>query len=123
MILILGLIASANAAELPVRFINALHQVESSGQMNPKAGDSGAAIGPFQIHYEYWLDSGVKGSYSQCNDYKYSLKVITSYLNRYGSKYIKNKNYLALARIHNGGPRGAQWQSTISYGRKVISKI
>jgi hypothetical protein len=82
-------------------------------------GDNGKAIGPFQIHKAYWQDSGVRGSYSQCTNYDYSLKVVTAYLNRYAPDAVKSNDFEKLARIHNGGPQGHKKQATLGYWAKV----
>jgi hypothetical protein len=103
----------------PPKLLQAIHQVEASGRLHPPRGDDGKALGPFQIHYAYWLDSGVKGSYSQCSDYEYSVKVVTGYFNRYGKKFLIDGNLEALARIHNGGPLGYKSNRTLNYWNKV----
>ena len=37
-------------------FLNALHQVESGGQLGAIVGDNGRALGPLQIHKIYWAE-------------------------------------------------------------------
>lgn len=114
-VLIILAMAACNAATLPKDFIATIHKVETSGRLGPIKGDNGQALGPFQIHRDYWKDSGVKGSYSQCADYDYSVRVVTAYLNRYAAKHIKSGNVEALARIHNGGPNGYNKGETLKY--------
>src|SRR5262245_43520697 len=51
--------------------LDAIVLVETSGQQNPPDGDGGRAIGPYQIHLEYWQDAlaaepGLGGSYQDC---------------------------------------------------------
>lgn len=93
---------------LPNDFLVILNKVEASGRhSNVPDGDSGHAKGPFQVHYQYWKDSGVVGSYSQCSDYNYSVRVVTAYLNRYEKQAIQLHDYESLARLHNSGP---QWR-------------
>lgn len=109
---------------LPKEFLNALHQVEASGRIkkpdgSPIIGDKGRALGPFQIHFKYWQDSGVSGSYTNCAEYDYSVKVVTGYMNRYATQFVLKSNYQAMARIHNGGPNGHKSESTLAYWRKV----
>ena len=106
---------SAGAAELPPAFIKAIHQVETSGRYGAIKGDKGKALGPLQIHHSYWKDSKVKGIYSNCTNYNYSVAVMTGYLNRYGSNFIARGDWESLARIHNGGPSGHKRKSTIPY--------
>lgn len=120
MLLILMLALPSLGADLPSNFVRAIHQVESSGQYtNVKKGDKGKAIGPLQIHESYWKDSRVSGQYQNCEDYNYSVRVMTAYLNRYGKRFIISNDFQALARIHNGGPRGYEDPKTLAYWRKV----
>ncbi len=102
-------------------FINALHQVESEGKDGPIIGDNGAALGPFQIHKEYWADvkDNIGGKYSDVANYDYAKKVVVAYLLKYGKKAIKNKDWETLAKMHNGGPRGPQKPATEKYWNKV----
>jgi hypothetical protein len=111
--------ASTEGATAPPELMIAINQVETGGRTGPILGDHGKALGPFQIHEEYWKDSGVKGTYSQCADYHYSVKVVTAYWNRFGSSFMRARNYEALARIHNGGPNGWRYASTKKYWAKV----
>lgn len=107
----------AGGAELPSKFIQALHMAETDGRLGPIVGDNGQSLGPFQITYAYWLDAGVKGSYKQVADYDYAVLVVNAYLRRYGSRF--NDNYEALARIHNGGPTGYKKPATKKYWLRV----
>lgn len=128
-ILVLMLAASNGLAvmsvELPSKFVHALNMVEAGGKRsNVEVGDGGKAIGPFQIHRAYWQDavehdSTIKGKYEDCQDYTYSVKVISAYMHRYAFCYIKSSNYQAAARIHNGGPKGYSKQATLKYWQKV----
>ncbi len=109
---------------LTSQFKSKLNQVEASGRKaNVKPGDNGLAIGPFQIHYKYWVDAvaydkTIGGTYQDCNGYDYSVKVVTAYLNRYGRKLIQAGDWEALARMHNGGPQGHKSKLTLEYLRK-----
>jgi len=113
------------SAKLPDRFTKAIHKVEASGKVGPILGDYNKktgeyeALGPLQIHREYWQDSGVAGSYEQCKDLEYSKKVVEAYLLRFGRKFVQANNFEAMARIHNGGPLGFKNQKTIQYWQKV----
>lgn len=88
----------------PESFWRALHAVETGGRLGAIRGDNGAALGPLQIHRAYWLDSGVKGSYSQCSDLAYSRAVVSAYMRRYAPKAWAEGDCRALAMTHNGGP-------------------
>jgi len=75
------------------------------------SGDHGRAIGPFQIHAEFFEDgtneggkspAGTKppGTYpASCENYDYSKDVVRNYWARWGSGYSVE----CLARLHNGG--------------------
>ena len=89
----------------PESFFLALHAVESGGRLGGIRGDNMAALGPLQIHRAYWLDSGVKGSYSQCSELAYSRAVVSAYMRRYAPKaWAGGTDLETLAKIHNGGP-------------------
>ena len=118
----------AATVSLDEKFVKALHQVESSGRVGVIIGDGGKALGPFQIHKEYWkdaceYDASIGGSYADCADYQYSLRVVGAYLRRYALQAIKDKNYETLARIHNGGPNGAKRQSTAQYWHRFRREL
>jgi soluble lytic murein transglycosylase-like protein len=114
-------IFTTNAADKV--FLQAIAKVESSN--NPTAvGDKGKAIGLYQIWYVYWQDAveynpQIGGKYEDCFDPKYAEKVVIAYLNRYGKKAVKEKDYETLARIHCGGPVGHKKKATEGYWVKV----
>jgi hypothetical protein len=104
--------------------LDAIRQVESGG--NDRAvGDSGRAIGPYQIWKSYWIDaveydpSLRAGGYESCYDPEYSRRVVIAYMSRYG----QGKTAKDLARIHNGGPRGHKKSATLAYWSKVEAAI
>ena len=116
---------SVFAADLDAKFVRALHMVESGGRVGKNMGDNSRALGPLQIHKEYWkdavsFDKSIGGSYSDCSDLKYSIKIVNAYLNRYAEKALKTNDFETLARLHNMGPsykkNGA---ATDSYWAKV----
>lgn len=99
-------------------FINAMHQVESNGRItknSPILGDDGNARGPLQIWKVYFEDAKqysddpiVKnGKYEDVDDLDFSKRVVYQYLRRYANTALKNNDFETLARIHNGGPSGA----------------
>lgn len=116
--LLLALAATAQAAP-PASFFRALHIVETSGRTGAILGDNGRALGPLQIHRAYHADSRVAGDYSRVADLDYSKRVVTAYLQRYAPAAWAAGDVTTLARIHNGGPRGASKQATINYAAKV----
>jgi hypothetical protein len=117
-LLLLALCATAHAAP-PPGFFRALHVVETSGRTGPILGDGGKALGPLQIHRAYHADSRVAGDYSRCADLDYSKRVVTAYLQRYAPQAWAAGDVTTLARIHNGGPKGASKLATVAYGEKV----
>lgn len=101
--------------------MQAIHQVESSGSLNPPDGDGGNSIGPMQISRAYWKDATdhdktIGGVYEDCRKLEYSERVVRAYWDRYGGK---NPTDEKLARIHNGGPNGHKKQATVGYWNKV----
>jgi hypothetical protein len=117
-VILLALALTAQAAP-PDSFFRALHLVETGGRTGPILGDGGKALGPLQIHRAYHADSRVAGDYSRCADLDYSKRVVTAYLQRYAPAAWESGDVTTLARIHNGGPRGASKPATIRYGAKV----
>jgi hypothetical protein len=116
--LLLALCATAHAAP-PPSFFRALHVVETSGRTGPILGDNGRALGPLQIHRAYHADARIGGDYSRCADLDYSRRVVSAYLQRYAPAAWAAGDVTTLARIHNGGPRGASKLATVAYGDKV----
>ena len=112
------LAATAQAAP-PDSFFRALHIVETSGRTGPILGDNGRALGPLQIHKAYHADARIGGDYARCADLDYSKRVVTAYLQRYAPQAWAAGDVVTLARIHNGGPRGASKPATVAYGDKV----
>lgn len=103
-------------------FLSAIRVVESDDG-EKVFGDDGKAIGPYQIHYAYWKDSGVSGRWQQCKDRQYSEKVIRAYWQRYCPEAVAKRDWQKLARIHNGGPRGHAQSGTLKYWKKVCSAL
>jgi Destabilase len=101
------------------RLLDAIRHVESGGDCT-LVGDGGKAIGPYQIHREYWRDAveadkSLGGTYQDCRSEAYARRVVKAYLKRYG----KNKSDEAMARIHNGGPSGYKKSATWRYWLKI----
>jgi len=116
--LLLTLAVSAHAAP-PASFFRALHVVETSGRTGAILGDGGKALGPLQIHKAYHSDARIGGDYSRCAELDYSRRVVTAYLQRYAPAAWAAGDVKTLARVHNGGVRGASKQATVAYGDKV----
>ena len=103
----------------PEAFWRALHSVETGGRTGAILGDSGAALGPLQIHRAYHKASGIPGRYADCADLAYSRRVAEAYLRRYAPKAYAAGDWRTLARVHNGGPAGHRRAATLPYLRKV----
>ena len=116
--LLLALCATTQAAP-PDSFFRALHIVETGGKRGAIIGDQGRALGPLQIHRAYHADARIGGDYARCADLDYSRRVVTAYLQRYAPAAWAAGDVKTLARIHNGGPRGASKPATVAYGDKV----
>ena len=116
--ILLALALTAQAAP-DASFFRALHIVETGAKLGPTIGDNGKALGPLQIHRAYHADSRVAGDYSRCADLDYSKRVVTAYLKRYAPQAWAAGDVETLARIHNGGPKGATKPATKGYATKV----
>lgn len=104
-------------------FLDALAQVESGGK-DDAIGDGGKAIGRMQVWEIYWRDAMAKcpkigGEYKDCTTKTYAERIVVAYLLRYAAKAVADKEWQTLARIHNGGPRGATKAATRKYWVKV----
>lgn len=110
------------------RFNSALQKTETGGQTNPDqtTGDSGKAIGRYQIHRVCWVDACEQdptlksGTYEDCRKPEYAARVVRAYLERYGAAYIKAGDAGSLARIWNGGPKGTAKPATEGYAKKFL---
>jgi len=115
----IALTATAHSAP-PDSFFRALHVVETSGKRGAILGDNGRALGPLQIHRAYHADARIGGDYARCADLDYSKRVVSAYLQRYAPAAWAAGDVTTLARIHNGGPKGASKPATVAYGDKVV---
>jgi len=97
--------------------LDAIQKVETGGCTDPDnaVGDSGLAVGRFQIHKSYWIDSRIPGEWEDCKNKEYAERVVRAYL----ARYCLDGDYEAEARTHNGGPKGAAKQTTLAYWHKV----
>lgn len=102
--------------------LDALRMVECGDVPNPKDGDGGKAIGPYQIWQPYWQDATeydptIGGQYEDCRDREYAEKIVTAYMRRYvpSGKWTDER----IARVHNGGPSGWKRKSTKKYWAEV----
>lgn len=111
-------------AQLPDRFIRALHLVETGGRLGPVRGDQGRALGPLQIHRAYWHDAvqhdkSLGGRYEDVADLRYAVLIVDAYMRRYAPAAYRRRDLQTMARVHNGGPSGHRKQSTLRYWSKL----
>lgn len=108
-------------------FLDAVAQVESAS-CDTVVGDGGKAIGRMQIWKVYWQDAMAKcpkigGEYQNCTQKVYAERIVTAYLLRYAKSAVESKDWQTLARIHNGGPKGATKAATRKYWVKVRKEL
>ena len=104
----------------------ALREIETGGIKNEgrrAIGDGGKAIGPLQIHRDYWLDSKVPGRFEDCRDPAYARRVVLAYWRRYCPEALEKLDAEVLARVHNGGPKGDRKEATMVFWRKVEREL
>ena len=118
--------SAANSDVATEQVLDAIRTVETGGAPDAgrgSNGDGGSAIGPFQIHLEYWKDSGVPGRYDDCRDLAYARRVVLAYWQRYCPEALATHDVEVLARTHNGGPAGAKRASTLVFWKKVKREL
>lgn len=122
LLIVLILACCAKVKGATPEFMSALRHVESGGQPNggrDVTADNGTTIGPLCISRAAWLDSRILGSWEDCRDYDYACRVAMAYWQRYCPAALANKDYETLARVWNGGPKGATKKATIGYWKRV----
>lgn len=123
MLMLVARLRSDASGDIPPEFFRALRTVETGNRSGYIVGDRGRALGPYQITWAYWFDSGVPGQYSQVSEVNYAQAVITAYMNRYARSAIQSRDWVRLARIHNGGPRGDRRRATEAYARRFEAEM
>lgn len=123
---IMLLAAAPTAPKTDVRLLfDAIRQVETGGHSNPAnaRGDGGRSLGPYQISRAYWKDSGIPGRYQMVRNKAYAERVMKAYWKRYCPSGLSRLDFQTLARVHNGGPKGARRSRTVPYWRRVRGKL
>jgi hypothetical protein len=110
------------------QILAAIRWVESSNRVDVPNGDQGLAIRPYQIHFVYWQDAiahapSLGGSYQDCRRRDYAERVIEAYMQRYAPDAWRIGDAETIARIHNGGPRGAEKATTLGYWQRVRQRL
>jgi len=124
--LIMLLMAAPTAPKKDLRLLfDAMREVETGGHSSPAnaKGDGGRSLGPYQISKAYWKDSGVRGRYQMVRNKAYAERVMRAYWKRYCPRGLSRLDFQTLARVHNGGPKGARNSRTVPYWRRVRSKL
>lgn len=110
-------------------FLTAIAQVESSGRDDIKHLDTNGrySYGCLQIQAPYLQDSRLNYTLEDMYVRAKAFAVAKAYLTRYARSYEKRTGkvatYEVLARIHNGGPRGAERTATEGYWKKVKAAL
>lgn len=124
-------VSSVYAAEQSA-ILEAIRMVESGGRDDCGDGDGGRAIGPFQIHAIYWRDAveyapelgpSAGHDYQDCRDRQYARRVVVAYMQRWARDAWDRGDAETIARVHNGGPRGADKRATDRYWAKVAAAL
>lgn len=120
-----------NAADLiDADFLSALSDIESGGDytaLNRRED----AHGLYQIRPSYLADAnailGRKMTIWQMHDPSDAAAAVRAYLAHYGDAYAKRTGKPVtrevLARIHNGGPRGAERCDTVGYSMRFLAAL
>ena len=108
-------------------WLDAIAIVESNNN-DEAVGDDGMALGAYQIHEAYWEDasdvcSQLGGEYKDVVNREYAERIVVCYMLRYCRNHVELKDYRRMSRVHNGGPRGHNKQSTVAYWAKVRLEI
>lgn len=108
--------------EVSRSLLDKIAYVESRGDQSAFNKGSGA-YGMYQIRMPYLSDAneamGTDYTLDDMFDAEKAEQVVRAYLTKWGSKFAERNGRLPtdeeLARIHNGGPRGAERHSTLKY--------
>lgn len=119
-----------NADEITTDFLAALARLESGNQ--PTAVNRREdAHGLYQIRPSYLADAnrimGTNYTLADCHRPAIAEEIVRAYLAHYGDAYAKRTGKPVtrevLARIHNGGPRGAEIYSTVDYSMRYLAEL
>jgi len=120
------------------RILDALRAVETNGGLDARDGDRGRAVGPYQIWESYWRDavdadpslawigdgaSRRAARHADCRDAAYAECVVRAYMQRHAPAAWAACDAETIARVHNGGPRGARRATSASYWSRVETAL
>ncbi len=111
-------------------FFRAIAHVESGGD-DTAIGDGGASLGQYQIGLAYWRDAwgldrepvtdAMRARYRrEVVDPATARRTMLAYWRRYCPAALEAGDWETLARVHNGGPRGAEKKVTEAYAARVV---
>jgi hypothetical protein len=89
------------------------------------------AHGRYQIRAGYLADGnaalGTRYTLAEMHDPDKAARIVTAYLTRYGRAFERRTGHEAtaadLARIHNGGPLGAERYATVGYSMRFLAAL
>ncbi len=125
LLLLLAMSIYSISAEVSTDFLSRLATVESGGD-DLAVNSAEDAHGRYQIRQAYLDDAneslGTSFTLQDMHDPDKAEKVVRAYLLRYGAAFERRAGREAtdedLARIHNGGPRGAERDATLGYAER-----
>lgn len=102
------------------QILHAIRIVESGDRDNGPRGDSGQAVGPYQIHAEYWKDAtGSSRGYPESAQRTSSATgAVLAYFRRYQPTALERCDWRTLATLHHCGPNMTH-PSNPAYLRKI----
>ena len=110
-----------NATRIPADLLDAIAAVETNSN-DAAVNEREDAHGRYQIRAAYLADAnrilGSSYTLADMHDQAKAERVVMAYLRHYGTERGVTSLY-DLARIHNGGPKGAEKRSTLDYGARV----
>lgn len=116
--------------EIDQTFLDAISAVESGGN-DAAINFADDAHGRYQIRAAYLADAnaalGTRYTLAEMHDPDKAARIVTAYLTRYGRAFERRTGHEAtaadLARIHNGGPRGAERYATVDYSMRFLAAL
>lgn len=110
--------------DLPRGFLDRIAMVESGGD-DAAVNAAEDAHGRWQVRAGYLADgnaeAGTSYALDEMHDPQKAETIVRAYLSRYGRAFAaragRDPTAEELARIHNGGPRGAESPRTLAYAR------